>query len=223
MPKWNRHITLAIIFALFLIVLSGCTSQPDSTEKIMETYRKTLRNEAMFCEVWQNDHFFDGDIQEDWYALDGYFSRVYADAIAVGVNYELEFTVMNMDSDPVPEVILSSNSNSIMLILRYEKGIVYSSFFSDRQMYPLKTDGTFEWADGAFHYGYGRLEFLGKTYEMVRIAEYDESNYPYPPKAYIDGVRVSEVEFFAFRDAQNAKEDVVWYDLTDDNIEQFVR
>lgn len=224
MTKRKHHIVLATLSAFLLVATrSGCKPQPDRAEKIMGVYQNILRNETAFSEVGRYGHSFDDSMQKERSHLDEFFTKLYVESGVVNPKYELEFSVVDVDGDKMPEVIVNERPCYNKLILRYEKGIVYACLLGDKEFGEIKTDGTAYWESGVDYIGFCRLEFTGETFGIVVIAERDTGADPSWAEYYLDGVRVSEEAFLGFQDAQWTKEDVTWYNLTDENIKMYVR
>lgn len=226
MCKRSMFLLLTIIF---LGTLSGCTLQPDSNAPAMEAYRKILRNELSFTEVKLKIYYSDDVMYEDSgldgneFTMDDYFTRLYVESGVVNPKYTLEFSMTDIDGDQIPEVIVNERPCYDKLILRYEKGVVYACLLGDKQYGEIKADGTAHWESGSYHYGVGRLRLSSQTLEHIIIAEYEQGACPDSVETYINGVSVSKEEFSAFYTAYEDKEEVVWHDLTDENIEMYVR
>lgn len=120
----------------------------------------------------------------------------YADALPYsgGVPVTVcRFAQVDMDHDTVPELVLwlrrGENESALgSIVLRYEKGWVHGYPLSCRSMLPetLKADGTFQWSGSASEWGYAKMDFLSGTAE----------------------------KFEAEDQAQSAKEDAVWVELS---------
>jgi hypothetical protein len=132
------------------------------------------------------------------------------------LNFSL-FAALDMDGDGTPELVLHNTSNGDTLVLHYYNGTVYGKEYSYRAMRNLKTDGFFGWSNSASNSGLGKLWFSGAEQETMYLAEYgslmeDIEMYR------INGSPVSQNDFYAYTAIQDAKEDVVWYELTIENI-----
>jgi len=103
-----------------------------------------------------------------------------------------QFALVDMDGDNIPEFILNDTSNGDTFVLEFNgsNGAVYGKKYSYRAMNNLKKDGTFNWSNSAFDSGAGRLRLSG----------------PYGQRTI----------FIAAH--QDSKEDVVWHELTIENI-----
>lgn len=105
---------------------------------------------------------------------------------------ELGYSYTDLDGDSVKELIIDCSDT---LILRYYEGIVYLYPFTFRQLYNLKTDGSYAWNHTGqdFEYGEDQIYFEGaelKSKELWRIVNDGEPNAEY----YIDGKKVTQQE-----------------------------
>lgn len=142
----------------------------------------------------------------------------FSDDVAVKVS---RFTRVDMDNDAIPEVVLwlerGGNENVLgSIVLHYQNGWVYGYPMGYRslELEGLKTDGTYNWSEGAFHWGWGRLDFAaGKTRNISWCeASGEEELY------YVEQLPATAAEFETAYAAQNAKENATWLELTEENI-----
>ena len=101
----------------------------------------------------------------------------YADALPFSDDVPVKvsrFAEVDMDNDAIPEVVLwleRGGNESVMgsIILHYQNGWVYGYPMGYRslELETLKADGTYSWSGGAFHWGWGRMDFAtGKTRDI---------------------------------------------------------
>ncbi len=136
------------------------------------------------------------------------------------------FTVLNMDGDKTPEVVLElsvagKEYPDFYEILHYMDGEVYGYNVVYRGLEILKTDGTFWSSDGAADNSCNKMRFSTSGYEYDALA-YSESNFIDNGTAisyFINNKPVTEEAFEAFRKEQEKKKDVVWYGFSQENIE----
>lgn len=143
---------------------------------------------------------------------------IYATAFKV-----THFTVVDMDGDRMPEVVLElspGENPEFYEVLHYMDGEVYGYIQVYRGMENLKTDGSFRWASSAFRFGYGKLRFGPDAYECVNLG-YMDSN-PNDKAAAADFIigdkPVTEEAYQQFVKEQDAKKDAVWQDFSQENI-----
>ena len=126
----------------------------------------------------------------------------------------------------MPELILwltvNNNDDFGFEVLRYQDGVVYGHTLPYRSFMDLKDDGTFSFSSGAADYGFGRVEFTEKSYTIDKIS-YSESGYDSNNNQilsyFVNHESATEEEFLSVINKQGEKAGVIWYDLTDDNIE----
>ncbi|MCL2153534.1 MAG: hypothetical protein FWH57_11375 [Oscillospiraceae bacterium] len=179
------------------------TSNSECVETI-EIMKKVLRNEAKFIEMVE-----DGKSEM-------LLSEYYLAEDASIMDFELEFTVVDMDGDGIPEVILNLMGPDIRLVLYNTDGYVVGCFFGIKGLNIVKKDGSFSWGS-AYYYGFSRLRFTGESCEYIELAAYEyehENEYIDRNKYTIGGAEVTQEEFEAFMDSQDRKEDSMWYKLT---------
>ena len=109
---------------------------------------------------------------------------------------DLEYAYTDLDGDSVQEVVIDCGDT---MILRYYEGTVYVYSFTFRNLYYLKTDGSYAWNDTGenFEYGEDKLYFEGaecKSKELYRIVNDGEPNAEY----YIDGKQVTREEILKY-------------------------
>jgi len=164
------------------------------TKAILEIYKKILLNETGFY-------------NED--------NRV---VYLRDLNYK-QFAIldMNLYADGIPELVLHNTANGDTLVLHYYNGAVYGREYSYRAMKNLKIDGFFEWSNSAYNSGLGKLHITGTDQEIIHMAEYG-SLMEEIEMYRIQGTPVSKKEFNDYSAFQNAKEDIVLYNSTNENI-----
>ena len=168
------------------------------SKEIIEILKKVMRNEEKFVEALED-------------GKSAMLLREYClNTDAPITDFELEFAVVDMDTDGIPEVVINIIGPDIRLILHYADGDVVGYFFGIKGLNSIKLDGSFDWGY-ATYYGCSLLKFAGKTYESIELASYEHIN---QPKYNIESSEVTQEEFEAFMDSQYQKEDIKWYKLT---------
>ena len=129
------------------------------------------------------------------------------------------FALVDMDADGAREVLLEEAFDGIdtygYLILHAEGGAIYGHELVYRACLDPKADGTFSYSSGAADNGFGRLAFSG-TSHSITAQTYSEGGASIT--YVVDFAPASESAFMAAINAQAAKPDAVWYELTDANI-----
>lgn len=130
------------------------------------------------------------------------------------------FTILDLDGDRREEVVvwIEYNSTEGFLILREHYGAVFGYSKVQRALMDLKTDGTFSWSGGAYHYGTASLSFSDTEAIDHKITYCDIDSWTNEGKFVVDGVETTNVEFNDAISAQSAKPDVTWHEFTDECI-----
>jgi len=182
----------------------------------LSAYRAVLLGDADYLTPWNNTyHSVDEDIEG---------------RKAINSNPTMIFSVIDLDSDGIPEVVLWStwdaryNDNaSGFLVLHYQDGIVYGYGFYYRGFEDLKTDGTFSYSGGAPNHGIGIVDFNDAENSYTHAITYCKStdrviNGYRVEDYYVDGMPATEECFFAAIAQQEDKPDVTWHYFTKDDI-----
>jgi hypothetical protein len=122
----------------------------------------------------------------------------------------LEFAVVDMDGDGVPEVVLSIGTGGyceFYLVLHFDGEAVCGYSMVVRAFYGLKVDGTL-WAAGV---GYATMAFTGRGYEWHGFLGYEYDRASGVTTHYIGGAAAAPGDYSLAEAAQEAKPDVVWY------------
>jgi hypothetical protein len=137
----------------------------------------------------------------------------------------LHFTILDMDGDNIPEVVLElgkAEYPDYYEVLHYMNGSVYGYIQGVRGFENPKTDGTFKWANSADNTGYGKLRFESDASENDVLGYRDsifDGNKTYTDTFFIKNKPATEEEYNSFSKEENRKKDVVWYDFSQKNIE----
>ena len=210
--KILRYIFSAIAI-IAISILPSVQLVDDEHIEVMEAYRAVLQNEKKFYSI--NSSYLSPDI-EDFYYLQDFGDYIDSEYFQV-----TKFTILDMDGNDAPVIVLETLPLGNILILRYYNNIVYAYSFPFRGIKQIKKDGTFNWSSGAADNGYDKLQFLNSTYESKRLA-YSESRYDSERNLYalfyINNEEVTEDRFFAFVQEQEQKEDADWHEFNADTI-----
>ena len=183
---------------------------PSGNDPVLEAYKAVLQNEAQFYSIDNKKEV----------SLDDFLTN----KEMIGAIFQAaRFTVIDMDGDTVPEVILEltvQNNPEFYEILRYVDGSVYGYNIVYRGLEGLKTDGTFYYSNGAADNGYGKLKFHSDAYEtdILGYMESSQSNEGMAISYFVDNKPVTEESFQSFMKAQDGKEDVSWYEFSQENV-----
>ena len=126
-----------------------------------------------------------------------------------------DFSVLDLDGDGAQEVVLATgDSRQWCIVLHEQHGAVrgYAFYIRWLNTLTLKEDGAFHWSSGAFENGWGKLRFTEDGYETERTIWHIDTTH------YLGNQAVSQVEYDAADDRQNAVPDAVWEDFTEGNV-----
>lgn len=109
----------------------------------------------------------------------------------LGFSVEItRYALLDMDGDSISECVVDfrfgENEQVMCLVLKYENGTIYATGFYYRQMYQLKSDGTFAASGGAGDSGWYRLVWENMSWisEQVSDEEGSESKPDAPWQIY---------------------------------------
>jgi hypothetical protein len=185
-------------------------TQDASGDPVLEAYKAVLRNEA---------GFFSADNKKDVYLNDFLTNNeIYGTAFEV-----TRYTVLDMDGDNVPEVVLElsvGGEPQFFEALHYMNGAVNGYLIPYRGLEALKADGTFSFSNGAADNGWGRLKFGTDAFETDMLGRSESSqgdtlNISY----FINNKPVTKESFDSSMNEQSAKSDAVWNEFSQAGIE----
>ena len=195
---------------------SGAAGVPAGTVSANDIYRAVLAGEKDFIIADTGESLTIGQIKE---------TVTEDEDVAVSI---VEFTVLDLDGDGVPEVLLSLQINSgagAVVIMRCQDMTIYGYTAWYREFSDLKQDGTFSFSSGASNNGFGRIRFENGDFTVDRIA-YVESSYDSDNNKgvsyFVNYKSVSEAEFVLALEQQDEKPDARWYAFTEENIEELL-
>jgi uncharacterized protein YecT (DUF1311 family) len=189
-------------------------SAEDNKKLAMEAYKEVLLNKA---------EFFSADNKKNVYINDFLTNKeIYGTVFKL-----MHFTVLDMDGDGIPEVVLEltvGNYVQFYEVLHYMDDKVDGYIQVLRGFENLKTDGTVRYSNSAFNNGYRKLSFETDTCEDHILGYHNtESNNDVVTRTYfIDSKPVTEEAYNAFTKEQDEKKDAVWYEFSDGNIETLI-
>lgn len=208
------------------IISSGISISPTDSSIIPESvqsyqspmsmYKSVLLNKAPFCSA---------DIKKELYISQ--LNQAISDDSSVKTE-ALKFAIIDLDRDDIPEIVLwlSANSNDYFgfEVLHYQDREVYGYTLWYRSFMDLKEDGTFSFSSSASESGYGTITFTKDGYSIDKIT-YSELNIDSDNNEAISYfVNKTSASYEEYRSAitdQSKKLDVLWYNLTDENMEKF--
>ena len=211
--KVFRFVVWVIIVADFISAgLPVCGVDVGEYNKAIEAYRDVLQgNIDYFC----TEHYY-AYSDDNWFnVIDGYTVTNAEEKICqVEV---IDFALIDMDGDSMPEVILKiSFPHWDKIVLHYENGIVYGYYFGFRSMDYIKKDRTYGWSGGAGNWGFNNLQFSNGRYEEKILGCIDY------PLFIINGEEVSQDLWDSFANEQHQKEEIDWYEFNETNINKYL-
>ena len=135
------------------------------------------------------------------------------------------FTVLDMEGDGVPELIIQEEGPYYSMILRYDGGLLFGYEIPYRGMMDLKADGTYCFSSGHQDHGIGKASFTEQgmeTNKLIWCQSVPTVNDVFPTKCewFANGKPATEEELTKAYDSRAYLEDVRWYDYNDETIEQ---
>lgn len=190
---------------------SASTTSVPSDSSVLEAYKAVLQNKT---------EFYSTDNKKKLY-LNDFLSNKELYNIAFKITH---FTVLDMDGDKVPEVVLELSVNDepeFYEVLHDIDGTVYGYIIVYRGLEELKADGTFLFSGGAADNGWGKLKFESNAYETEKLgySQSSQGDTGLTISYFIQDQPVTKEAFDSFMNEQSAKKDTVWYEFSQDNIE----
>jgi hypothetical protein len=202
-------IKIISVFLTFLLSISitGCSisksenakTQILSNNSVLEAYKAVMQNKA---------EFFSSDNKKNLYLNDFLTNKeIYGTIFKV-----THFTVLDMDGDNVPEVVLElsvGDELEFYEVLHYMNGVVYGYLIVYRGLEGLKADGAFRFSGGAADNGWGKLRFQSNALK-TDILGYSKSNQGdtnLTLSYFINNKPVTKESFDSFTNEQSGKKD----------------
>lgn len=174
-----------------------------------QAFASVLRNEAVFYCTY-NIPYENRDIIHVY--------REYLKDIIFGdrpLNIQ-RFSVVDLDSDTTPEVILEMEEYAGFVILRYNQGNIYGNIVGYRSMNCLKENGFFLSASSSDEDSWNRLYFIGDTFIIDGTLSRAGSSY------YSEDRCIDESLWWESYDTFDRMTDAEWYDYSDDSIRKWI-
>lgn len=188
----------------------------NATDTALKAFKSILQNKS---------EFYNTDAQKNQYLKEFLANNGAFDCILK----ILHFTVLDMDGDKIPEVIIKLAINGhdyedFYEVLHYIDDKVYGYIFSNRCLGGVKADGTFIYSGGASDNGFGKLKFQGSTCvtESIGYKESEGSKDDNTPNEiyFIDNKQVTSDKYESFVTEQFAKKEAIWFDISPKSIEK---
>lgn len=219
----KSKINILFLICILSITLSACsTNKTDSAKSSnfspeetnpspTDTYKEVLQNQAGFISADDNHEVF----------LNDFLSR---NSKYEGTYKVTRFTVLDLDGDQIPEVVLelSLDYPELYEILYCCNGTVYGYNVVYRGFEMLKEDGTYSYANSASDVGVEKISGFKpdsvekETLGYAQMASDDSSS---EISYFIHDASVNKEAFDTFLNQQNEKKDMQWYEYSAENIE----
>jgi len=179
-------LTLSACLPDFSTVEDPLQALMDAKDLAMWSFYDVLQSETPFISI-------DNEGYEVEVLLEDYCKSVLNLETIGDYSEILEFTVVDMDGDEIPEVVLNFKGNGNKEVLRYYNGEVFGYSFKSREMNRLKRDGSFYWSGGAGFNGYSVMQFHEMNLGFIDFAVYDFDFDPGTAHYYGHGEEVSDL------------------------------
>lgn len=204
MKRW-----LAMLCAALLLTCPALAEETDPQTEANAAYARVLLEGAEALRL------------VDTYAA-GTESDPQAEASTIALTETpVRFTVMDMDTYGLMEVVLEMPAYECYIILTYDEGRVYAAEIPYRGLLNLKGDGTHEYSSGAMDGGVRMLlmeSAVLTTGVLADVRPTGENTVAY----FIGGTQVDEAAYQAFLAEQEAKLPALWYDYTEENVKMLL-
>jgi uncharacterized protein YecT (DUF1311 family) len=186
----------------------------DNKALALDAYKEVLLNKAEFFSIDNNKNVYINDFLTN--------KEIYGTVFTLS-----RFTLLDMDNDEIPEVVLElkvDNHVEFYEVLHYMNGKVNGNIQVQRGFKNLKTDGTMSYSNSAFNNGYMKLSFETNSSEAHILGYHDTENKDNASTQtyFIDNKPVTQEAYNAFTKVQEEKKDVVWYKFSQVNIEKVI-
>lgn len=186
-------------------------TMPSNNNSVLEAYKAVLQNKT---------EFFGTDNKKKLYLNDFLTNKEIYDTIFKVTH----FTVLDMDGDKVPEIVLElsvGNEPAFYEVLHYMNDAVYGYLIAYRGLEGLKADGTFGYSSGAADNGFGKLKFESDAFktDILGYSESSQGDANLIISYFVNNKPVTKESFDSFMNEQFEKKDAVWYEFSQKNIE----
>ncbi len=192
---------------IIAVILSAAAALPPAAPpQPTEDFRSVLLGETQMVLAWSQEKIFLNEYRDD-------------------LDFEVEparFAQVDLDGDGICEIVLwmcfGANMYAEFEILRAENGEIHCYPQVYRGLQDIKTDGTYCGSSGAGDWGYYKILSFGETEledEPFTWCESSEQGELY----YVNKEPASRQEFESACAEQDAKEIIVWYEFTPENID----
>jgi len=188
-------------------------AQQDQSEAVILTIDPQLRQ--LFRSVLKNEASFTFVPSQQTMTLQDFGKK----------DLMTSFTVLDLEGDGVPELIVQEEGPYFFKILRYDGRQLFCYDVPYRGMMDLKTDGTYCFSSGHQDHGIGRAVFTNdamETNKLIWCQSVPTVNDVFPTKCewFTNGKPATEEDLTKAYDSRAYLKEVRWYDYNEETIEQ---
>lgn len=224
-----------LIMILLSISITGCTSKIKASVPISPSSNPLdSNNENKEIQMLSNNPVLEAYIavlqsKTEFFSTDNKKRLFINDFLSNKENFDTvfkvtHFTVLDMDGDKVPEIVLElsvGDGPAFYEVLHYMDETVYGYLIVYRGLEELKGDGTFCYSGGVADNEFGKLKFESDTLKIDILGNSESSQIDANLiiSYFINNEPVTKESFDSFMNEQSGKNDAVWYEFTQKNIE----
>lgn len=201
---------LPIIILCLAICVSGIAAL---SLKTFHTVNSTTSPYLLYLKVLQGNQQFYNVESGDYLDIHQLKETITSDNLPFSIQ---QFAIVDLTQNGIKDVVLqfslAENNQAGFIILHDESGTIYSYTLVSRSMSDLKVDGTFIFSSGASDWGIGSLILSSSGYEIEKISYCESSLF------FVDKLPATQAAFETAVSQQGFKENVTWYNFTDDNL-----
>lgn len=195
-------------------IIESASEQEAVVLSAEEAFRAVLLNEKPLFYVENDVPYSDREIIYEYYDyLDECLNKTIYNNKPLTV---LQFSVVDMDGDMIPEIVLELDEYYGSVILRYKEGEVYGNVIGYRSMFLLKADGSFHASGSAFEYYDGKMFFIDNTIVTYPDAEASYDSY------YSHDMPIDEKTWEKLQAAFEETPSVEWHEFSEAAIEEWL-
>ena len=193
--------------------------QGESIFKSMKfTMAKTAAQQAFLSVLLSKDPFlytnkYVGQNQDELYVYNGYLNQLSFNGKTLVIP---RFSIVDMDGDNIPEIVLEMEEYQGFIVLRYKDGEILGNEFGYRWLIGLREDGSSRGSSGATDYSMGKLYFVNDTFVYSERLRMNNTSY------YFYDVPVDEKTWNELGAIYDETPKVEWYDFSIESIKKHI-
>lgn len=153
----------SLIALVLALLLSGCGTTTQETPSAQEALTLALSSQAPIA--------ISGESQPQ--TLEDYCQSL-SQQVELPVSVT-RYAILDMDQDQLPEAVVDfqfgENDTVMCLVVKNREEGLYGQPFYYRQMFQIKTDGTFRFSGGADNDGFGQLSWQSGHWQTMDAAD----------------------------------------------------